>query len=70
MPQLDLTVGTGERKRAGDRSPIVVLLDQLDRISFGLRVHRCESYASGGAGREPQKLTKADDRIEDGAGRV
>ena len=41
VAQLDLAVRAGQRQRAGDRAPIVVLLDQAPRVC--LRTRRTRS---------------------------
>ena len=70
VPQLDLRVGAGQGDRASDCAPVVVLFDEMSGACLAVGECGGERHACGAAGRKANRLAEADDRIEDGAGRV
>ena len=70
MPQLDLAVRAGERERPRDGAAIVILVDQPRAPPSLSAIPGREREPRRATGREPHRLTQADDRIEHRPGRV
>ena len=70
MSKLDLAVCAREGERPCHRSPIVILLDELPGGILVLGEPGRKGQSSGAARRNSDRLSEADDRIEDRAGRV
>ena len=66
VSQLDLAVRARECEGPRDSTAVVILLDQQQRRFFCFRVPGGERHACRRAWRQPERETKADDRIEYG----